>query len=154
MDQLDRELKEIQLRRERLALERELARNRMKERVLDGALGTAAMGAGAVLRLLAGIRRFITRWWKVAFLVAALGAAVLGGIEWKGAMEKERRVAEQQRRYAAKEAFVLKECGERCVEDGSIHDNFACRFQNSKHYDPCESAASNRFDKEWNNSPP
>ena len=149
MDQLDRELKEVQLRREQLALERELARKRLKERVLGGAVGTASMGAGAVLRLVAGIRRFITQWWKQAFLVAALAAAGLGGMEWKRKAEEGRKVAEQQRRYAAEAAFVLRECGRECVGNGTVQDNFACASQDLERYFPCRNAASKRFEMEW-----
>lgn len=153
MDQLDRDLKQVQLRREQLALERELAHKRMKERVFDGAVGTASKGAESVLRLLAGILRFITRWWKLAFLVVALAAAAIGGMEWKRNAEEERKVAEEQRYYAAEAAFVLKECGQECIGNGTARDLFACDHQNLERYFPCRSAASKRFAMEWHESP-
>lgn len=95
MDQLDKELKQVQLQREQLALERELRRIRVKERVFDGAVGAASAGVGSVLRLLAGIHRFLARWWKMAFLVATLAAVALGGMEWKRKAEEERKVVEE-----------------------------------------------------------
>ncbi|MGK2953484.1 MAG: hypothetical protein ACSLEZ_14025 [Thiobacillus sp.] len=152
MDDLDRELKQVQLRREQLALERELARKRMKERVFDGAIGTASIGAGSVLRLGRGIFGFIKRWWKWALLVAALSAAILGGIEWNKKVEEDRKAAEEQRRYAAEANFVLKECGEQCVGNGTPQDYFACAHQNLERYFPCRSAASRRFSMEWEKS--
>ena len=147
MDQLDRDLKQVQLRREQLALERELARERMKERVFDGAVGTASMGAEFVRRLFAGILRFITRWWKLGFLVVALAATASAGIAWKLNSEEERKVAEQQRYYAAEAAFVLRECGPECTSD-----YFDCREQNVMRYFPCSKAARQRFAMEWRQS--
>lgn len=152
MDDLDRELKQVQLRREQLALERELARKRMKERVFDGAVGTAAMGAGSLLRLGAGILELIGRWWKWVFLVSALAAAVLGGIEWNRQVEENRKAAAEQRRFTAEASFVLEACGQPCSGDGTARDFFACVQQNLERYFPCSDAARKRFAIEWDKS--
>jgi hypothetical protein len=160
MDELDRELKRVQLQREQLALEselarkhmkerRELARERMKERVFDGAVGTAAVAVGSVLGLLEGIGRFIERWWLLAFVVAVLAAAALGGMEWKRLVEEDRIKEASERRYAAEVAFVKKQCGLGCVGDGSIRDKFVCADQDLEIFYPCRRVASKRFEVEW-----
>ena len=149
MDQLERELKQVQLRREQLALERELKRKRMMEGFADGVASTTSMSIGSALRLFRGIFRFARRWWVLAVCVAVMAGAAFGAMEWRRMAAEERRAAAEQQRYAAEAAFVLKQCGRECVGNGTPRDYFACASQNLEQYFPCRSAASKRFESEW-----
>lgn len=156
MNELDKELKKIQLRREQLALERdelafakERTRRRLKEELLAGPVGVVSTSIRITIGLVTGIRLFIKRWFKLLMLCITFVASILGGMAWKKHLEYESQIAEQQRRYSAEEAFVLKVCGSECVGNGSVRDTFACDAQNLDRYFPCRSDARQRFAIEW-----
>ena len=108
MDDIEKELKLIQLQRERLALERELAL-----RAVGTAAGAMASGVAGPVKSLG---KSFARWWKVLALLAALTAAVFGGIAWKQQRESElwdAARAEKQRAWnAGKDERISQECPE------------------------------------------
>lgn len=78
MDELDREIKLVQLQRERLALAREMA--------FQGVGGTAknigkTIGR-AVVASLRAVWRFSVRWWKVPLYIAIAAGCVGAGVAW------------------------------------------------------------------------
>lgn len=156
MNELDKELKKIQLRREQLALERdELAleklrtRRRLKDQLLAGQAEIVATSIRSAAFLVKKIHLFIKRWLKLLMLCITFIAVVLVGMALKEYVEEQREIAKQHRRSIAEEAFVLKSCGSQCEGDGSIRDTFACDAQNLDRYFPCRSDAMRRFAWEW-----
>ncbi len=141
MDELDREIKAVQLRREQLALARELARERLEKRLLAGPT--------SVLRTLAalvrGVGRLIVAWWKPALFAGLMVGSGLVYVEWKAHIEHQREMAEDQRRQKALHDFVTKECGQPCREDYTSQDWAACTNQKLDRYYPCVDAATKRF---------
>jgi hypothetical protein len=106
MNDVDRELKEIQLKRERLALEREMA--------LQGvatAAGRIAGGATAPFRWAA---RFTTTWWKAIAPLVVAALAVGGFATWKHEQDEKQkkadRVAKRKLWEEGQATFVLKQC--------------------------------------------
>lgn len=84
-DELDREIKLVQLQRERLALAREMA--------FQGVGGTAknigkTIGR-AVVDSLSAVWRFFTRWWKVPIYIAIASGCVGAGIAWVKRSDQE-----------------------------------------------------------------
>jgi len=72
MDDIDRELKEIQLQRERLALEREIA--------LKGAASAVGSVTKNVAEASKNVRGFLALWWKKILLIAILIATAGGAL--------------------------------------------------------------------------
>lgn len=150
MDDIDRELKKIQLQREKLALERELARQRTKERILGGAVETAAKGADSIGRGFTGATGLIARLWKPFLLLCMLIALGAGGVALVIEREKAAERAEAARRSAAQQAYVLNVCGRPCVSQvGDENRGFSCGWQNLQRFEPCKRAAVDKFDEEW-----
>lgn len=146
MDELERELKEVQLQREKLALERELTRKRRWDWLNGGGIIRAAsMGGRAAQDIARSTGRFLRRWWKVAASAAIVLIGVMGGVELNRIAAEKREEEERSRRWAEVDAFVLKECGKKCIGNGSVNDNFACDAQNLDRYFPCASEARKRF---------
>ncbi len=145
MDELDREIKAVQLQRERLALDRELARERLRKRMSAGPV--AVLGALAVI--LEGARRIFVNWWKAVVLIALLASVVLGTMEWWAHVERERKEGREQLRQDAEHAYVVERCGQPCSSDGTTMDKFNCARQDLDRYDPCSSAAKRRFEEHW-----
>lgn len=125
MDEIEREIKKVQLQRERLALERELARKSALEWTGKGvhALTGAAAGTAKGLRTLF---RAFARQWKLMLLLAIVSATAVAGVAWQERKQQERLAAEQY-------AFVKKKCDgvvsqpSSCgVPDASFQDKLVC----------------------------
>ena len=99
-DDLDRELKLVQLQRERLALEREIASQR-KGRAVKNATKSVVQSMTAFFEALGN---FFTRWWKGIFAVVLAAVFALGcigvGVAW---IEHKHRQAEADWGAAASE---------------------------------------------------
>ena len=112
MDEIDRELKQIQLQRERLALKRDLARSEWKANTI-GIAGQGLLRAMAAVRAVAeGIGATFKRWWKLAALVTVLGAMVVGGLVWKEGTERAKLVAAEEKYRAELYEFMALKCGD------------------------------------------
>ncbi len=106
MDDVDRELKEIQLKRERLALEREMA--------LRGAVTAGGAVATGAIGLFMVVVRFFKQWWKGLLALMVVTAAVVGAIEWKKDYDLNQSLAESRAEYErwhqGKAVFVAEQC--------------------------------------------
>lgn len=118
MDEIEKELKLIQLQRERLALERELT--------LRGVGATAGAMASGVAAPVKSIGRSFVRWWKALALLIALSTLAFGGIAWKQQRDTELSNAAQAEKRnawnASRDAFIGQECPE---------SRYACSTANS-----------------------
>lgn len=119
MDELERELKTVQLLREQLVLEREqLALERELARKGTG----AAMAAPFI-----SLGSFLSRRWKLLLVLLTTPFVVLGGIVWK--MEHDRDAQAEINQLKQKhwniraERFALQECPE---------ERFACSTAKAK----------------------
>lgn len=116
MDDIDKELKSVQLRRERLALERDLANARLKRMILAGPeslIGTLA----AILRW---AQTVVMAWWKPSVLVALITSAGIGGYSW---LEHSQQQADSERDRIAREQYhkqlsarIEEKCGRLCTQ--------------------------------------
>ena len=109
MTDIDRELKEVQLQRERLALKRELARSQLSE----GASAIVGRGLALGARAMTGVgavAAFTRRWWWVPIGAAALATACYAGLEWKDGYEREQLQGARASYEADRSKFVDARC--------------------------------------------
>lgn len=99
MDEIERELREVQLQRERLALERELARKRLLTCVRKGPAALAKVTGEVAGRISSVLRFFGRRWRLVIFLVIVVSSVI-------GVIERQERV--RQERYKTELALFVK----------------------------------------------
>jgi hypothetical protein len=112
MDDIDREIKLVQLQRERLALEREMASK--------DAAGTATKAAKTIIRGITGPFRVISQWlkrvWKIVLTILILAVGIKAGLDWKEGQERKARDAiyiEKMNHWnAGLEKFKNQECPE------------------------------------------
>lgn len=124
IDEIERELKRIQVLRERLALEKELERHAWK-------LNTIGAAKGGI----EGIGRFVGRWWKWAAIAAVLTALAFGVYEMIEVKKDEARMKYR----SEKSKFVDRSCGEYEVE----RDFSEPGYRYNRHL--CEKRAENEF---------
>lgn len=105
MDDIERELKLIQLQRERLALERELA----VRGVGNSAMHAAGAIAGGVTAPFRALGSAFGRWWKVMLGVLLLLGGIAASLGWKEYQDHEAHRALEQRWTIAKDAFVAEQ---------------------------------------------
>lgn len=127
MDDLDRELKLIQIQRERLALERELA-SQGADKSVKKAIKSIWHVISALPKVLG---KFLTRWWKVTltvfFLVfCAFAAATFGFYATSTWKEYQRRQAEeknerQEKWWTRAEEYAVTQCGSTFSCTGLLH---------------------------------
>ena len=136
-DDLDRELKLVQLQRERLALEREIASQR-KGRAVKNATKSVVQSMTAFFEALGN---FFTRWWKGIFAVVLATVFALGcigvGVAW---IEHKHRQAEADWGAAASE-YATQKCGAIFVCD---EVTFNC-LQEKSRYSACTLRASAEY---------
>jgi hypothetical protein len=106
MDDLDREIKLVQLQRERLALEREMA-----FRGIGGTVKNVVQLVGwAVVTPFKGLSRFFARWWRVLFSIA-VAVGCLGAVTaWVTHSQQEAQRLAEERWYSKFSAYADKEC--------------------------------------------
>lgn len=110
MDEIERELKQVQLQRERLALERELARISALEWFGKGVHAATRVATGIARRILV-VLRFFARQWKLILLSIIVIASAMGAMAWQERLQQERYEAEKAAYEAEQAAFVSKRCG-------------------------------------------
>lgn len=148
MDDLDRELKQVQLARERLALEKELRQFDTKARTIGSLKKCIAYTGAAVGEFVEGGGRFLSRrLWSIAFAVAigVLGFGIYKGVENHHQAEVERNTAA----YLAADKYSIEMCDlanpknqNSCVFGSSADAYMACA---AKHYSDCRENARARF---------
>jgi hypothetical protein len=109
MDDIDRELKKVQLQRERLAL----ARTQGRADAVNSIFG------------------FIRRWWWVPVAVMMLAAAAYQGVEWKKDYDWKQLEAARTSWYADLQKFVDSKCPNeiRSCPPSNQRDWVICRGQ-------------------------
>lgn len=131
MDEIERELKRIQVLRERLALEKELERHAWKLNTI-----------GAAKDGIEGIGRFIGRWWKWAAIGTVSLGAVFGALVWRGSIEQANHDAAEAQYQTEMMKYVRSRCeSERC--DGNFYDPDCANER--WHYRECESKRQGEF---------
>ena len=124
MEDIDREIKKIQLQRERLALDRELAPSK--------ASVVARVVTGSLIALFRLLGRFFIRWGKTMLLLVLITAAVAGAIFWKeknDTMKREAITAVRLTRWTLdRTVFLNKECPA---------NNSSCRLTKLDDLDGC-----------------
>lgn len=89
LDDLDRELKLVQLQRERLALEREMAFQGAGNKVKQAA---KAITQGITFPFKAIGQSFKNKW-KVILTILTVGVGIAAGLQWKDGQERQARMA-------------------------------------------------------------
>ena len=129
MDDIDRELKEIQLQRERLALEREIA--------LKGAASAVGSVTKNVAEASKNVRGFLALWWKkillIAILIATAGGALNRMLEYDRQQKRVAMEAKYARLDAASNAFAEQQCPE---------DKFQCSESDNAKLEACSEKTS------------
>lgn len=110
MDEIDIEIKKIQLQRERLALKRELARSQWAENTIGSAGCGLAYGRGAVRSGVARIVGFAVRWWKPVACLTVLAAIAVGAYQWKEVRDQDKREASIAQYRVDRETFLADSC--------------------------------------------
>ena len=111
MDDIDRELKQIQLQRECLALERELKSRRWMENIFSAGPRGALWVANIVQSVLVGIGGICWRWWKLGIFGAAVTIAVVGAVTWMESVKQSKQDAAEAKYEAEVQKLVQSECG-------------------------------------------
>lgn len=141
MDDIDQELKKIQLLRERLALENDLARHAWKAK----AIGTVTNGVSRVINSVrgafVGTGRCVARKWRWIAMAIVVIAAALGFSEWRTA---EADAAEEKYRSELWEYIRSKCRSERCSNPPYHFDDPDCSRERFN-YSTCESKATMDF---------
>lgn len=147
MDEIDIELKQIQLQRERLALKRELHRSQWKTHTFGAVKRALAHGTGVLLAVVSGILSFVKRLWKLPALLTVCGALAYGGFEWNEVREQTKLDAVRAKDLAELREFVTAACmgiapeePKQCSESLGYRGYAACE-QRSVVYRDCASEA-------------
>jgi len=141
MDDVDQELKKIQLLRERLALENELERRAFKAKTIDIVANGVSGVIGGVRSAFVGTVRYVARKWRWIAMVIVAIAAALGFSEWR---EAERDAAKAQYRSELW-AYIESKCtSERCSKLEYAFDDLECSRE-LVHRSSCESKARMDF---------
>jgi len=140
MDDIDQELKQIQLLRERLALENDLARRAWKAKLIGTVTNGVSRVIGSVRGAFVGTVRGVARKWRWIAMVIVATAAALGFSEWRKA---ERDAAEAQYRSELWDYIGAKCRSERCSNPQhfgdsdckrELFDYSACEFNARKEF--------------------
>jgi hypothetical protein len=99
LDEIDIELKRIQLERERLALEREIA---LRDGIVK-AKGVARVAIGAPVGILFAFGRLVRRWWVVGVAAVVLIFVAATAVQMYEKAQKEER-------EAALRSFINSKC--------------------------------------------
>lgn len=114
MNDIDREIKEIQLKREKLALERDMDNERLRRKLLSGPERLVKK----LSAVFSWVKGFILLRWKHIFVVALIASVGMGGF-WlldnhKQQAEAERRRIADEEYFKQKAARIEKQCGRFC----------------------------------------
>lgn len=124
MDDLDRELKQVQLLRERLALQREIERHAWKSSLIVKATGGVNYSTVAMRAITTGFGRLVAKSWKWAAVGGLLLGSVLGALTWKEGVEQAKRDANQVIYEAGVTTYVRSQCEfDRCEQRDAFSDS-------------------------------
>jgi hypothetical protein len=144
-EDIDREIKKIQLQREQLSLKRELANERLKQSILEKPK-VAGQFFGRVLINLMGLA--LSKWRLIVgiALVASSAAGVNAWLEYRA--REEARIA-SERYYRELDAYVEKTCGRFCsfgdTGDYISFDGGACKQTPGRTHGWCKMEAESSF---------
>ena len=145
MDDLDRELKGVQLLRERLALEKELRASKRRAKTIAaasaGAMATTAV-VGRAGRSFTHAARFVGRWWSVVVLAGMFAGLLGAGAGFLVASGAEQRVAAEYEKQRAN--FVDPICA---AKDAIPHIDNVGRIGSAR--GDCEDEARIAFQRQW-----
>ncbi len=147
MEKIDLELKQIQLAREKIALEKDLREKARREMWVNSPRRSLQRILSSLGRVFTWIVGFFTKWW-LAFVGGAIALSIsFGLVMWvKTTNETERQAAEQRYRAAANEYVEQKCVPEQCK--GSAMYESPC-FNNWLEDGRCRRDAHNEFQKIW-----
>jgi hypothetical protein len=143
MDEIEKELKQVQLQRERLALERELARKNALGWIGKCVHAMTSVVSGIAKQIIGTLRAF-ARQWKLILLISTVIATLIGAYFWREQQQQEQYMAELT-------AFLRKECGHveanlSCGKPGAlIQDIYFCKQREKSENLICGSAARDEF---------
>jgi len=141
MDELDKELKQVQLQRERLALKRELARSEWRENTIDLAGRGLSYGTDALRSGAGGFAVFVKRWWMLPASLALLTASLWVGLEWKHYLDEASVKSARAKHQAQRD-----HCGKRPICDYPLNkiNDLTC-MNDQLAIDRCTSEADSDF---------
>lgn len=145
-EELDRELKRVQLMREKLALEKELKRKELKEKALRTAGRAPSMAVAASASIFAAIVQFLRRWWKIGLIGGAVLASLIWGFAIYSHMQEKKREAEQAEYWAQERPYIKKICEPYDCEYWNRSDVCHRQFIG---YRECEAKAKYDFEVFW-----
>lgn len=143
MDDIDRELKKVQLMREQLALDKELARRAWKSNAIAMMTNLIAALVNCVVRFISAALSFLLLRWRLVVLVVVLTVLTLGVFKF---IEKRER-AEEARQELEVMKYVRSKCiSERCESMTYMFNDPVCSNERFN-YSSCESQARKDFFK-------
>ena len=118
-EDLDTELKKIQLRREQLSLKRELENEKLKQWILDRPTVAFRFFNNSLLDL----KVLALRFWKLLASIALVVFIAASVNAWQEKLELEEAQAARNREYSEMMSYVEKTCGKVCSygQDGSTY---------------------------------
>ena len=116
-EDLDTELKKIQLRREQLSLKRELENEKLKQWILDRPTVAFSFFTNSLLDL----KVLALRFWKLLASIALVVFIAASVNAWQEKLELEEAQAARNREFSEMMSHVEKTCGKVCSygQDGS-----------------------------------
>jgi len=143
MDNIDQELKRVQLLRERLALEMDLERREWKAKTIGAVANSVSRVIVTVRAAFVGTGRFVARKWRWIAMVIVVIASAFGYSEWRKA---ELAAAEAQYESEVRE-YIRSECtSERCSNPPYHFGDLDCSNERF-HYSTCEFKARSDFER-------
>lgn len=145
MEEIERELKQVQLQRERLALERELARKNALGWISKGLYAVTCFASATAKQIIDTLRVF-ARQWKLILLMSIVIAALIGAFYWKERQQQEQYMAELT-------AFLRKKCEhveatQSCEKPGArVQDIYFCKQSLKIETLTCTLAAEDEFNR-------
>jgi hypothetical protein len=144
-EDIDREIKKIQLQREQLSLKRELANENLKRWVLE----RPKVAGWLIARVLLGLKVLVLDWWRTIIgiaLVASIAVGVNAWLEFRA--DEEERIA-SERYYRELDAHIEKTCGKFCsfgdAGDFTSFNGGPCEQHPGQSYFFCKMQAKSSF---------
>lgn len=117
-DDIDREIKKIQLQREQLSLKRELAKENLKQSLLELPIA----GGKLIGRVLFNLKVLVVGQWKPIVGIALVASTATGINAWLEYRAREEQRIASERFNRELNAHVEKKCGKFCSTGGEMGD--------------------------------
>lgn len=144
-EDIDREIKKIQLQREQLLLKRELAKENFKQSLLE--LPTA--GGKLIGRVLFNLKVLVLGHWKTIVGIALVASTATGVNSWLEYRAREEQRIASERYNRELNAHVEKSCGKLCsFGDGGDYVSFdggPCKQLSKRSHGWCRMEAESAF---------